>query len=78
MQGAIETNNSFGCISIMAHIMIMMKGLNRYDLFRPLYTDSALTEETRYESVEVDGQLKTYKKGHSLSEYAPWLGVSKE
>jgi serine carboxypeptidase-like clade 2 len=55
-----------------------LDGLNWYDLFRQVVPDSGLLKqsakpEDRIRSVEVGGEIKTYKAGYTFQEYAPWI-----
>lgn len=55
--------------------------LNWYDLYRPTYdnaiTSTLLTDESRMGEVEIDGEIKTYKRGYTMQEYTPWLKNTK-
>lgn len=59
-------------------MMILTKGLNPYDLFRHVYSDSDMLsneeddEESRMGEVEIDGKILRYRRGFTLQEYAPW------
>jgi hypothetical protein len=44
----------------------LTKDLNVYDLFRPVYTTTALlTDESRIGEVEIGGEKRTYVRGHT-------------
>ena len=53
--------------------------LNWYDLYRKVYPSSLLTsskalkESNRVGTTIIDGKLRTYKKGMTMSEYTPWV-----
>jgi len=47
--------------------------LNWYDLYRPVYPDSILKDSNRIGEVEIDGEVRTYKRGYTFAEYTPWL-----
>ena len=52
--------------------------LNWYDLYRPVYPSSLLTasralKANRQGEAMVKGQLKTFKRGYTMSEYTPWV-----
>ncbi len=59
----------------MAKIEKNIKDLNVYDYFRPVYDSNSLKlkAENRIGSVEIGGETKYYKRGHTVSEYTPWL-----
>jgi len=44
-------------------------------LYRQVYPDSPLIlkEENRIGEVEINGEIKRYKRGFSIGEYTPWL-----
>jgi hypothetical protein len=72
------TNSSI-CNETWNAINDLWDGLNWYDLFRQVVPDSGILlkqsakVEDRMRSVEVGGEIKTYKAGYTFQEYAPWI-----
>lgn len=63
----IPYDNSPECIAAWAEIEILTNKLNWYDLYRPVYSDSLLLKsENRIGEVEIDGEIKTYKRGFTF------------
>jgi hypothetical protein len=69
--------NNTECNDLWNQINNLWKGLNWYDLFRKTYPTSPLVEATddssRIKTVEVGGEIKTYKSGFTFHEYVRWL-----
>jgi len=38
-----------------------------------LKDDGSVSEEDRYEEVEIGGEIKRYRKGYTIDEYTPWM-----
>lgn len=71
---AIPADNSVECQALFDDVLYLQAGLNWYDLYRPVYGDlGRLKAENRMGEVEINGVKKTYKRGFTLEEYAPWL-----
>jgi hypothetical protein len=74
---------SLACTKTWAQIEYLMKDLNIYDLYRYKYPVSLLERsekirnEGRMGSSIVGGEVKTYKRGMTMSEYTPWLNRGK-
>lgn len=53
--------------------------LNWYDLYRPTYPESILTSNAkalkagRQGHAMIDGKVKTFRRGMTMSEYTPWV-----
>ena len=53
--------------------------LNWYDLYRKVYPSSLLDSSKKLKASNrvgqsmIDGKLKTYRKGYTMSEYTPWV-----
>jgi len=73
--GVIPYNNSLKCDKAWEQIQNLTGDLNWYDLYRPVYPDSALVlkAENRLGEALVDGEVKTYKRGFTIEEYTPWM-----
>lgn len=67
------------CVAIFAEITNQMKNLNIYDLYRWVYPTSSVQRsnkiraEGRMGTTVIGGEVKTYKRGMTMSEYTPWL-----
>jgi len=75
----IKVKNPPVCDATWARINELAENLNWYDLYRPVYDgglgsghDALEAEQARLGSAMVEGELKTYKKGMTMSEYTPW------
>jgi len=65
------------CDELWDKMNLLAADLNWYDLYRPVYPNNILSKQVslkanRYESVTIDGVVKTYKKGYTLQEYTPF------
>jgi len=70
----IPYNNSQICTDAFDKINTLTGGLNWYDLYRQVYPDGPLLkEESRIGEVEIDGEIRQYKRGFTMGEYTPWL-----
>ena len=48
--------------------------MNWYDLYQPASLNPVIaTGEDRYREVVVDGKVRRYKRGRTMSEYTPWM-----
>ena len=72
--------NPPACDTIWDQVNNATNELNEYDFFRKLYPDSALASNknlkdssSRYGEVEIDGEIRKYKRGFTLGEYTPWM-----
>jgi carboxypeptidase C (cathepsin A) len=67
------------CDILWEKISNLAADLNWYDLYRKVYPSSlldsskALKASNRVGKSMIDGKLKTYKKGYTMSEYTPWV-----
>lgn len=61
------------CVPVWQEIKNLTNNLNWYDLYRVDSPPLLITGQDRYKSVNVNGQLKTYKRGKTFGEYTPWL-----
>ena len=67
------------CDILWEKINNLAADLNWYDLYRKVYPSSlldsskALKASNRVGQSMIDGKLKTYKKGYTMSEYTPWV-----
>ena len=62
------------CDAIAARSEELTKDLNWYDLYR-INWPSPLTSSRhadRYGTTEIDGEIRTYKRGYTMQEYTPW------
>lgn len=72
-RGAIPFKNHPICDIIYVKMESLVSGLNVYDMFRHVYPDSdMLSESNRMGEVVINGEIKRYKRGYTLKEYAPW------
>jgi carboxypeptidase C (cathepsin A) len=60
------------CDDLWSQMSHLITPLNWYDLYRAQLS-TQMTEQEREVTVMVEGQEKKYKKGYTMSEYAPWL-----
>lgn len=78
-------NNSQLCDDTWKKINDLAGGLNWYDLYRKVYPDNGLLGKrakegklpllqgsNRLQSVNINGEEKTYKVGMTMKEYTPW------
>lgn len=77
-------NNSKLCNDTWEEINDLAADLNWYDLYRKVYPDEGLLAkrakggkvllkgDNRLQSVNVNGEEKTYKAGMTMKEYTPW------
>ena len=77
-------NNSKECNDTWDKINSLASDLNWYDLFRRVYPDNGLLAgkpegkvpllkgSNRLQSVNINGEEKTYKAGMTMKEYTPW------
>ena len=65
------------CAPILATWLKNFADLNIYDLYRKNYNvespDLTANSENRFAQVEVGGETKTYKRGHTMVERTPWV-----
>lgn len=63
------------CNETWTQINNLWTGLNWYDLFRHVYPGqfATNTSESRYRTVNIGGQNKTYKRGFTFQEYVRFL-----
>jgi carboxypeptidase C (cathepsin A) len=67
------------CDALWLKINNQTKDLNWYDLYRPVYdstlgNDSSkkLTSGNRMGYTQINGELKSYRRGYTMQEYTPW------
>ena len=60
------------CLDMWYQINNLTKGLNWYDLYRPLYPDS-LSAEERIGKTIIGGEERTYLRGRTPREFTPFL-----
>jgi hypothetical protein len=74
-----KSSTSPACLKAEATIQKMLYNLNIYDLYRAVYPTTLLDKskklrsEGRMGSTIIGGEVKTYKRGMTMSEYTPWL-----
>ena len=61
------------CAELWDNITTLTGGLNWYDLYRPVYPESILSEEERIGKTVIGGVERTYKRGYTHREYTPWI-----
>lgn len=73
--GVLPETATKECVSAWMKMNTLAGSLNWYDLYRPVYYDTLglLEDENRMGEVEVDGVIKTYRRGYTIQEYTPWL-----
>jgi cathepsin A (carboxypeptidase C) len=75
--GVFSGNTDTGdCKTYWDEMMALTADLNWYDLYREKYgqgLSAPPTMEERTRTVEIGGELKTYKVGYTPNEYTPWL-----
>jgi cathepsin A (carboxypeptidase C) len=64
-------NNGFqdACYGLISQYERELGGINIYDVYRKCYHDASSREGL----VEIDGDLRTYKRGYTKHEYSPWV-----
>jgi len=71
---ALSEDRSIICDALYTEIRELTAGLNWYDLYRHVYTDSGtITDEMRMKETVVHGKTMTYKSGITMAENTPWL-----
>jgi hypothetical protein len=74
-----KESTSPACLKAEATIQKLIYNLNIYDLYRAVYPTTLLDKskklraEGRMGSTVIGGEVKTYKRGMTMSEYTPWL-----
>ena len=72
-RGAIPHKNPPICDIIYVKMESLTSGLNVYDMFRHVYPDADMvSDSSRMGEVMINGEVKRYKRGFTLQEYAPW------
>ena len=69
------------CIDTFNEINAMTTDhVNWYDLYRPVYPEALkrMKSEPRYGEVEINGEIKKYKRGKTIKEYTPWVKGANE
>lgn len=62
------------CDPLWDSINDLIKDLNWYDLYQPAdFAPGLSTGEERLGKTVINGEEKTYKRGHTMAEYTPWL-----
>lgn len=61
------------CAELWDNITTLTGGLNWYDLYRPVYPESILSDEERIGKTVIGGVEREYKRGFTHREYTPWL-----
>lgn len=66
------------CDDYWAELNSMLADVNIYDLYRTNYGGDTLQKEKslkeeRVATTVVDGEVRSYKRGHTIAERSPWL-----
>jgi hypothetical protein len=74
----ITHKNSPVCDGYWAELNSMLANVNLYDLYRTNYAATTLNQEgkeqkERLATTIIDGEERTYKRGHTIAERSPWL-----
>jgi len=75
--GYSEERQSPKCDALWAKMNKLTSNLNWYDLYRPVYPSSLLAaneeiQQNRQGQAIVNGEVKTFRRGYTMSEYTPW------
>ena len=75
--GYSDERQSLICDATWEKINLLAANLNWYDLYRPVYPDTLLSTQNdlkanRTGEAIVNGEVKTFRRGYTMSEYTPW------
>ena len=72
-RAVIPENHSPECVDAWRNITSLSAGLNWYDLYRKNYPlGLRANDPERYAEVEINGEIKKYRRGKTVEEYTPW------
>jgi hypothetical protein len=76
--GVLHENMTVICNDTWNKINALTSGLNWYDLYRKVYPGGLILKDSaapnsRIGEVEIDGEIKKYKRGMLQEEYTPWM-----
>mmetsp|Transcript_30407 Transcript_30407/g.29762 ORF Transcript_30407/g.29762 Transcript_30407/m.29762 type:complete len:131 (-) Transcript_30407:462-854(-) len=76
-RSVIPPVSTITCDEAWAEFEVKTSKLNVYDLFRHTYGGAlSLTEAERYDTVELNGETHSYRRGFTMQEYTPWMRQS--
>ena len=72
--GVIPESHSDVCVNAWTKINALCADLNWYDLYRKKYPNALRADdEERWGEVEINGEIKRYRRGKTVEEYTPWI-----